>query len=195
MAPDRSVLSLMKFLCAGLVLGVLLAVPVPGYSQNLPNYLLNPGDQLEIDVWREEDLQRTVLVRPDGKFTFPLAGEVVAANRSPAEVQAEVTQKLRNYIPEAVVTVTVTGIGGNQIYVIGQVADPGMFIMNPRLNVLQALSLAGGMTAFASQNNIIILRSRGGEQETLQFRYDDIARGRNLDQNILLEAGDVIIVP
>jgi polysaccharide biosynthesis/export protein len=195
MAPDRSVLSLMKFLCAGLVLGVLLAVPVPGYSQNLPNYLLNPGDQLEIDVWREEDLQRTVLVRPDGKFTFPLAGEVVAANRSPAEVQAEVTQKLRNYIPEAVVTVTVTGIGGNQIYVIGQVADPGMFIMNPRLNVLQALSLAGGMTAFASQNNIIILRSRGGQQETLPFRYDDIARGRNLDQNILLEAGDVIIVP
>jgi polysaccharide biosynthesis/export protein len=195
MAPERSVLSLMKFLCAGLVLGVLLAVPVPGHSQNLPNYLLNPGDELEIDVWREEDLQRTVLVRPDGKFTFPLAGEVVAANRTPAQVQGEITQKLRNYIPEAVVTVTVTGIGGNQIYVIGQVADPGMFIMNPRLNVLQALSLAGGMTAFASQNNIIILRSRGGQQETLPFRYDDIARGRNLDQNILLEAGDVIIVP
>ena len=195
MAPEKSALSLMKLLCAVLVLGILMAVPVPGHSQNFPNYLLNPGDELEIDVWREEDLQRTVLVRPDGKFTFPLAGEVVAANRTPAEVQAEITQKLRNYIPEAVVTVTVTGIGGNQIYVIGQVADPGMFIMNPRLNVLQALSLAGGMTAFASQNNIIILRSRGGQQETLPFRYDDIARGRNLDQNILLEAGDVIIVP
>ena len=195
MAPEKSALSLMKLLCTGLVLGLLLAVPVPGHSQNLPNYLLNPGDELEIDVWREEDLQRKVMVRPDGKFTFPLAGEVLAANRTPAQVQAEITEKLRTYIPEAVVTVTVTNIGGNQIYVIGQVADPGMFIMNPRLNVLQALSLAGGMTAFASQNNIIILRSRDGKQETLQFRYDDIARGRNLDQNILLEAGDVIIVP
>jgi polysaccharide biosynthesis/export protein len=195
MAPDTSVLSLVKLLCAGLVLGALLAMPVPGHSQNLPNYLLNPGDELEIDVWREEDLQRTVLVRPDGKFTFPLAGEVVAADRTPAQVQAEITQKLRNYIPEAVVTVTVVGIGGNQIYVIGQVGNPGAFIMNPKINVLQALSLAGGMTAFASQNNIIILRSRGGEQETLEFRYDDIARGRNLDQNVFLEAGDVIIVP
>ena len=195
MAPEKSVLSLMKLLSAGLVLGLLLAVPVPGHSQNLPNYLLNPGDELEIDVWREEDLQRTIIVRPDGKFSFPLAGEIVAANRTPAEVQAEITQKLRNYIPEAVVTVTVTGIGGNQIYVIGQVGRPGAFIMNPKINVLQALSLAGGMTAFASQNNIIILRSRGGQQETLPFRYDDIARGRNLDQNIFLEAGDVIIVP
>ena len=185
----------MKLLCAGLVLGVLLAVPAPGFSQNLPNYLLNPGDELEIDVWREEDLQRTVIIRPDGKFTFPLAGEVMAADRTPAQVQAEITQKLRNYIPEAVVTVTVVGIGGNQIYVIGQVDNPGAFIMNPKINVLQALSLAGGMTAFASQNNIIILRSRGGQQETLPFRYDDIARGRDLDQNIFLEAGDVIIVP
>jgi polysaccharide biosynthesis/export protein len=195
MAPEKSALSLAKLLCAVIVLGILMAVPVPGHSQNLPNYLLNPGDELEIDVWREEDLQRTIIIRPDGKFTFPLAGEVVAASRTPAQVQAEITQKLRNYIPEAVVTVTVVGIGGNQIYVIGQVSNPGAFIMNPKINVLQALSLAGGMTAFASQNNIIILRSRGGEQETLPFRYDDIARGRNLDQNILLEAGDVIIVP
>ena len=195
MAPDKSVLSLTKRACAGLALAVLLAVPVPGLAQGVPGYLLNPGDELEIDVWREVDLQRTVMVRPDGKFSFPLTGEVNAAGRTPAEVQAEVTSKLRNYIPEAVVTVTVTGIGGNQVYVIGQVNNPGTFIMNPQLNVLQALSSAGGMTAFASANNIIILRTSGERQETLSFRYDDIARGRNLEQNILLEAGDVIIVP
>jgi polysaccharide biosynthesis/export protein len=195
MAPDNSVLSLIKLACAGLALAVLLAVPVPGLAQGLPGYLLNPGDELEIDVWREEDLQRTVMVRPDGKFSFPLTGEVEAAGRTPAEVQAEVTRKLRDYIPEAVVTVTVTGISGNQVYVIGQVNNPGTFIMNPQLNVLQALSSAGGMTAFASANNIIILRTSGERQETLSFRYDDIARGRNLEQNIPLEAGDVIIVP
>lgn len=191
----NSMTSVTRLFCAVLVLGVLLAVPVTGYGQAAPGYRLNPGDQIEIDVWREENLKREVMVRPDGKFSFPLTGEVVAAGRTPADVQAEVTQKLRNYIPEAVVTVTVTGIGGNQIYVIGQVARPGAHIMNPQINVLQALSLAGGMTAFASQNNIFILRGQGGQQQTLPFRFDDISRGRNLEQNILLEAGDVIVVP
>ena len=195
MPAHKSILSLLRLASAGLALAILIAVPVPGVAQGLPGYLLNPGDELEIDVWREVDLQRTVMVRPDGKFSFPLTGEVNAAGRTPAEVQAEVTSKLRNYIPEAVVTVTVTGISGNQVYVIGQVNNPGTFIMNPQLNVLQALSSAGGMTAFASANNIIILRTSGERQETLSFRYDDIARGRDLEQNILLEAGDVIIVP
>lgn len=195
MPPDKSILSLLRLASAGLALAILIAVPVPGVAQGLPSYLLNPGDELEIDVWREVDLQRTVMVRPDGKFSFPLTGEVNAAGRTPAEVQAEVTSKLRNYIPEAVVTVTVTGIGGNQVYVIGQVNNPGTFIMNPQLNVLQALSSAGGMTAFASANDIIILRTSGERQQTLSFRYNDIARGRDLEQNILLEAGDVIIVP
>lgn len=195
MTPKKTKHSLTKLACAGLALGVLLAVPVPGFSQAQPEYLLNPGDELAIDVWREEELQREVLIRPDGKFSFPLTGEVTAAGRTPAEIQAEITKTLRSFIPEAVVTVTVTAIEGNKIYVIGQVENPGTFVMNPRLNVLQALSLAGGMTAFASANNIIILRSRGERQQTLPFRFEDIARGRNLEQNISLEAGDVIIVP
>jgi polysaccharide biosynthesis/export protein len=174
---------------------LLFALPAPAHGQAPPDYEVNPGDELQIDVWREEDLQRIVIVRPDGKFSFPLSGEVKAADRTPAEIQAELSQKLRVYIPEAVVTVTVKGIEGNRIYVIGQVNNPGTFVMNPQINVLQALSLAGGMTAFASSNNIIILRSRGAEQVTRPFRFDDVARGRNLEQNILLEAGDVIIVP
>jgi polysaccharide biosynthesis/export protein len=182
---------------AGSVVAVclLLALPAPAHGQAPPDYEVNPGDELQIDVWREEDLQRIVIVRPDGKFSFPLSGEVKAADRTPAEIQAELSQKLRVYIPEAVVTVTVKGIEGNRIYVIGQVNNPGTFVMNPQINVLQALSLAGGMTAFASSNNIIILRSRGAEQVTRPFRFDDVARGRNLEQNILLEAGDVVIVP
>jgi polysaccharide biosynthesis/export protein len=116
-------------------------------------------------------------------------------NRSVAEIQQEIAEQLERYIPEAVVTVSVTGVGGNRIYVIGQVREPGSFVMNPQINVLQALSLAGGTTAFASLNDIIVLRRSDGNQRILSFRYSDISRGRNLDQNILLEAGDVLIVP
>jgi polysaccharide export outer membrane protein len=164
-------------------------------AQQPTDYMLQPGDQLDISVWREEELQREIIVRPDGKFSFPLTGEVVAVNRSVAEIQQEITEKLERYIPEAVVTVTVTAVGGNRIYVIGQVREPGSFVMNPQINVLQALSLAGGTTAFASLNDIIVLRRSGGSQRILNFRYNDISRGRDLDQNILLEAGDVLIVP
>jgi polysaccharide export outer membrane protein len=180
---------------AGLLICILLGAPSPAFGQAAPDYKLQPGDQLQVDVWREEELQRAVMIRPDGKFTFPLAGEVDAANRTVAAIQAEITGKLRNYIPEAVVTVTVTGIEGNKIYVIGQVTRPGAFVMNPQINVLQALSLAGGTTPFASTNDIVVLRGRGPEQRTLKFRYEDVARGRDLEQNIQLEAGDVVIVP
>lgn len=196
MAPGKTIIAFSRLALAGTTLGLLLALPLPAPGQEAPpGYMLNPGDELDIDVWREEELKRQVLIRPDGKFSFPLTGEVEAANRTPADIQEEITRKLRNYIPEAVVTVTVTAIAGNRIYVIGQVTNPGTFIMNPRINVVQALSLAGGMTPFASSNNIIVLRTRGERQATHAFRYDDIARGRNLEQNILLEAGDVIIVP
>jgi polysaccharide biosynthesis/export protein len=167
----------------------------PARRSRCPEYTFQPGDEFQIDVWREEDMQRVVIVRPDGKFSFPLTGEVIAVNRTPAEVQAEITQKLTPYIPEVVVTITVTNLEGNRIYVIGQVQTPGHFVMNPRLNVLQALSVAGGTTPFASPNDILVVRGRGQDQKILRFRYDDISRGRNLEQNVLLEAGDVIIVP
>ena len=179
---------------AGAMVVEMFAVPLAA-QQALPDYTLQPGDQIDVSVWREEDLQRSILIRPDGKFSFPLVGEILAVNRTPAQVQAEITQKLLLYIPEAVVTVTVTGIEGNRVYVIGQVQRPGAIVMNPKINVLQALSLAGGGTAFASLNNIIVVRGGGADQQTLSFRYDDVARGRNLEQNVLLEAGDVIIVP
>jgi polysaccharide biosynthesis/export protein len=181
-------------LLAGTMFVQIISAPAAA-QQALPDYTLQPGDEINVSVWREEDLQRDILVRPDGKFSFPLVGEIVAVNRTPAQVQAEITQKLLVYIPEAVVTVTVTGIEGNRVYLIGQVQRPGAIVMNPKINVLQALSIAGGGTPFASLNNIIIIRGRGADQRTLPFRYDDVARGRNLEQNVLLEAGDVIIVP
>jgi polysaccharide export outer membrane protein len=160
-----------------------------------PSYTLQPGDKIEVSVWGEEQLQREVMIRPDGKFSFPLTGEVNAIGRTVADVQQEMTTKLVTYIPEAVVTVSVTGLAGNRVYVIGQVAKPGTYDMNPRINVLQALSLAGGTTPFAALNDIIIIRGNGRDQRVLRFAYDDIKRGRNLEQNIELDNGDVVIVP
>lgn len=178
-----------------LVIVCLAGAAVRAVAQGLPDYNLQPGDELEISVWGEEELQRTVLVRPDGRFAFPLAGEINAAGRTAADIQAELTEKLVVYIPEAVVTVSVSGIQGNQIYVIGQVQRPGSFVMNPQISVLQALSLAGGTTAFAALNDIIVIRGSGDSQRVFPFAYNDVSRGRNLEQNIQLESGDVVVVP
>jgi polysaccharide biosynthesis/export protein len=158
-------------------------------------YTINPGDLLEISVWKEPDLQRQALVRPDGAFSFPLSGEIVAKGRTIEAVRRELTRRLEAYIPDLVVTVTVAEIRGNKIFVIGQVNTPGEFIVNPRVDVIQALSIAGGMTPFAQLNNIKILRRRNGKQTILNFRYNDIIKGQNLSQNILLEVGDVVLVP
>lgn len=167
----------------------------PATQGQQPDYLLHAGDQIEISVWREEDMQRTVIVRPDGKFTFPLTGEVVAAGRTVAQIRSDIEQRLQQYIPEPVVTVSVTGIEGNRIYVIGQVNKPGSYVMNPGLSVMQVLSLAGGTTPYAALNDIIVIRGSGARQQTLNFRYADVSRGRGLEQNIQLESGDVVVVP
>jgi polysaccharide export outer membrane protein len=160
-----------------------------------PSYRLQPGDRIEISVWGEEELQRELLIRPDGTFSFPLTGEVRAASRTVTEVQNELTEKLVRFIPEAVVTISVTALEGNRVYVIGQVNDAGTFVMNPTLTVLQALALAGGTTAFASLNDIVIIRDTDDGQRALPFAYDDIKRGRRLEQNVQLRSGDTVLVP
>src|SRR5690606_26467974 len=128
-----------------------------GYPER-ESYRVNAGDTLEVSVWQEVELQRQVLVRPDGAFSFPLAGEIMAEGRTVREIREELESKLSRYIPDLVSTVTVVEVTGNAIFVIGQVNNPGRFIMNPVLDVMQALSLAGGTTPFASLKNIRILR-------------------------------------
>jgi len=174
---------------------LLLLAAVGAQAQQLPDYTMNPGDALDVSVWKEPDLTKTVAVRPDGKFSFPLAGEVVAVGHTVTQLQTEIANRLKKYIPDPVVTVALSGLDGNRVFVIGQVNKPGAFVMNPRLTVLQALSLAGGMTAFAATNDIIVLRGAAGQQHALPFQYGDIAKGRHLEKNISLDAGDVIIVP
>ena len=158
------------------------------------SYKVLPGDVLQISVWKEEDLQGEILVRPDGAFSFPLCGDVSARGKSVAELQEEITKRLSQYISSPVVTVTVAQVLGNKVYVIGQVNRPGVFVVNPQVDVLQALSMAGGTTPFADLNEIKILRRTGDAQRTLSFRYDEVSKGRNLEQNIILQSGDVVIV-
>src|ERR1700761_9060874 len=159
-------------------------------------YTVKPGDTLLVSVWKEPDLQGPVLVRPDGAFSFPLAGQMDARNKTVTELQQELTAKLKKFISDPVVTVSIQEIKGNKVYVIGQVQKPGDFVVNPRVDVMQALSMAGGTTPFAALGDIMILRRNdSGQQQALPFKYTDVVRGRNLDQNIMLQAGDVVVVP
>jgi polysaccharide export outer membrane protein len=159
------------------------------------SYKILPGDLLQVSVWKEPDLQLDLLVRPDGAISFPLAGEISTHNRSVSDIQKELTSRLARYINEPVVTVSIKEVLGNKIYVIGQVNDPGEFVVNPHVDVLQALSVAGGTTAFADLDNIRILRRINGVQSALSFNYKEVIRGRNLAQNVMLKSGDVVVVP
>jgi polysaccharide export outer membrane protein len=177
----------------------LLVLVAPSLAQDteatMAGYKVLPGDVLQISVWKEEDLQAEVLVLPDGTFSFPLAGEISTSNRSVLDLQEEVTRRLSRYISDPVVTVSVRQVLGNKVYVIGQVRSPGVFVVNPQVDVIQALSMAGGTTPFAALNEIKILRRSGDRQHAISFRYNDVAKGLDLEQNIILQSGDVVVVP
>lgn len=183
------------FVGAIAILFGVLATSAASAQETSADYKLHAGDSITVSVWKELELQRKVIIRPDGRFSFPLAGEVQAAGRSADQIRQDIEGKLTKYIPEAVVAVMVEDVSGNRIYVIGQVTKPGMYVMNPELTVLQALSLAGGGTPFAKLDNISVIRGKGTAQKTLPFRYDQVIEGKALQQNITLESGDVVLVP
>jgi polysaccharide export outer membrane protein len=158
-------------------------------------YLLQPGDVVNVSVWKEPDLTSELLVRPDGAITLPLAGQIDAAGHTVSEVRSTIDARLRKYIPDPAVTVTLKQALGNQIFVLGKVNRPGNYPIPRPVDVVQALSLAGGTTPFAAVNDIRVLRREGDKQITLTFRYTDIEHGRRLQQNVLLHSGDTVIVP
>jgi polysaccharide biosynthesis/export protein len=172
------------------------AVPATpdGYAVSR-DYILQPGDELQIAVWKETDLTAEVVIRPDGGITFPLAGDLPAAGHTVADLTAALEKRVRRYEPDAVVTVMVKAAIGNRVYVIGKVNKPGDFALNRPIDVMQALSLAGGATPFANTNHIRVLRREGTHITAIAFRYGDVQRGRKLDQNILLKSGDTVVVP
>ncbi|HVC01656.1 MAG TPA: polysaccharide biosynthesis/export family protein [Steroidobacteraceae bacterium] len=167
----------------------------PAQAQAAAGYKLEPGDVLYVSVWNEKDLEGDVLIRPDGGISFPLAGELQAAGRTNAQLTSMLEQRIRKYVPDAVVTVAVKSTGGNRIFVIGKVQRPGDFPLIGPLDVLQALSLAGGGTPFANMNDIRILRRSADRQSAIPFRYGDVEHGKKLPQNILLQSGDTVVVP
>jgi polysaccharide export outer membrane protein len=158
-------------------------------------YRIGPEDVLEISVWREEALKKEVLVRPDGEISFPLAGDLAAAGRTVAELRAEIAKRIEKYIPEPVVSVLVARVASNKIYVIGRVARPGDFAAGRYVDVLQALAMAGGLTPFADEKGIKIIRKQEGRELVLPFDFRAVSRGEKLEQNIRLQGGDVVVVP
>lgn len=186
-----------------LLFGVLVAVsvaftPVSAQQDDDPagtRYTIQPGDKLQVAVWNEPDLQKEILVAPDGSIAFPLVGELSVVGKSIDQLRQEISERLSKYIAEPIVTVTIQEVLGNKVYVIGQVNRPGQFVVNPMVDVMQALSMAGGTTPYASLNNITILRRRGDRQISIPFKFGDVSSGKNLNSNIVLQSGDVVIVP
>jgi polysaccharide export outer membrane protein len=172
---------------------------VPGFASAQQasglEYRIGPEDVLHISVWKEEDLDRKVLVRPDGGISFPLAGDIQVSGRTPLEVQDEIRSRLQRYLPDAEVTVAIDKISGYTIFVLGEVNTPGQFTLGRYIDVMQALTLAGGTTPYASERKIKILRRQDGREVVYGFDFRDMKNGRDLEQNIVLQSGDVVVVP
>ena len=158
-------------------------------------YQVQPGDVLTVTVWKETDLTGDLLVRPDFGLSFPLVGELDARGKTVDQLRAEIAERLKKYIPSPVVTVATKAVAGNHIYVVGKVQRPGEYPVVRNVDVMQALSLAGGATPFAAVNDIIVLRRAAAGQIVLHFQYNDVARGRDLGQNVVLQPGDTVVVP
>lgn len=167
----------------------------PGGAGVDPGYRLGAEDVMLISVWKDEQLTREVVVRPDGMFSFPLVGDSQAQDRTVEEIRADLVKRLTKYIPNPNVSVSVTKVLSYKIYVVGRVNKPGEYLIGHYTDVLQALSLAGGLTPFAAENDIKVIRRVKGEKEVFPFRYGDMRKGNDLDQNILLQRGDVVMVP
>jgi polysaccharide export outer membrane protein len=182
----------------GLLALLLVALCGIGHAQDsvtTAGYKLQSGDVLTVNVWKETDLKDEVLIRPDGGISFALAGELQAAGRTVADLTKMLEERIRKFIPDAVVTVTVKLATGNRFYVIGKVTHAGDFPLIGSIDVMQALSIAGGATPFADTNGIRVLRRDGTRQSAIRFRYGDVEHGRKLEQNVLLQSGDTVVVP
>ncbi len=160
-----------------------------------PNYVIGAQDVLDINVWKEPDVSRVVPVRPDGKISLPLLNDVQAAGLTPAQLAAQVTESLKKYVTNPQVTVIVTTINSQRVYILGEVTRPGAFPLIPGMSVLQALSSAGGFTQFAKVKSIFVRRLENGKETKYPFNYREVISGKKPEQDILLKAGDTIVVP
>lgn len=158
-------------------------------------FVLGPGDTIEISVWREDTLQKNVQVRPDGKISFPLIGDIQAEGRTVEELRIDIQEKISEYVPDSPVSVILNELNSSRAYVIGKVASPGVVLLTGNIRIMQALAIRGGLTTFAGESDINLIREVDGVQKVYEFDYDDVADGDDLEQNLVLQPGDTIVVP
>jgi polysaccharide export outer membrane protein len=159
------------------------------------SFILGFEDEIEISIWQDDTLTKTVKIRPDGKISFPLIGDILAAGYTVEAFRQEIEKRIRDYIPKAAVTIVVTSIVSPKVFILGEIATPGAYIMGRRMRVMQLLSLAGNFHDFADKNDILIIREINGQQRVFKFNYSMVLKGVELDQNIFLKPGDTIVVP
>jgi polysaccharide export outer membrane protein len=164
-------------------------------ATNDPNYSIGAEDELIVNVWKEPDISRTVPVRPDGKISLPLLNDVQAAGLTPMQLGSEIKERLKKFISEPQVTVIISKINSQRVFIVGEVTRAGAYPLLPNMSVLQALSSAGGFTAYANQKKIHVLRMENGKQISLRFSYKEVVSGHRPEQNIFLKPGDTIVVP
>lgn len=168
----------------------------PSANPAEPDYRVGPGDIVEISVWKEPEVSSpSVVIRPDGKISLSLVGDLFVSGKTPMEIQAMLAEKLDPYIKSPNVTVTVKTIRSKKVYVLGEVARPGSFEITQPTTVLQILTEAGGLLPFAKQKAIYVLRNEGGKQQKLAFNYKDVVKGKRIEQNVQLQPGDTVVVP
>ena len=160
------------------------------------DYRIGAGDMIEVSAWKEQDLSRKeILVRLDGKISFPLIGDIQAAGMTPVELTETIQKGLANFVTAPVVTVTVTNPGSQKVYVLGEVMRTGEYPILKSLTVLQAFALAGGFTQWASKDEILLIRKDGARDRIYKINYKDIVRGKDAENNLVLQANDTIVVP
>jgi polysaccharide export outer membrane protein len=173
--------------------GATAAAPVAAPTD--PDYKIGPQDVLRIDVWKEPEISRAAPVRPDGRISLPLLNDVQAAGLTPTQLAGVISEGLKKYITNPQVTVGVTEINSRRVYVTGEVTKPGAFPLQPNMTVLQALTSSGGFSQFAKIKGIYVLRTEDGKQVRHAFNYKDVVKGKHPELNIVLQPGDVIVVP
>lgn len=179
----------------GLAVFFVLVAVESGMAAPIDAYVIGSGDVLEISIWKDQALSRQVVVLPDGLISFPLVGELKAAGKTLAAFKDEFKEKIQTFVPDPVLSVIVQQVNSLQIYVIGKVNGPGRYVLNTNVNVLQALSMAGGLNPFAKKDKIKVIRETDGQTVVYPFDYETVVNDTKLDQNIMLRRGDVVVVP
>jgi len=160
-----------------------------------PAYVVGAEDVLSVNVWKEVELSVVIPVRPDGKISLPLINDIQAAGHSPMELASEITARLKQFVADPRVTVTVTQINSRRFYILGEINRPGAFPLLPNMTVLQAISTAGGFTQYANTSKIYVLRNENGRQIKFPFNYKNVINGQRVEQNLEMKPGDTLVVP